>query len=136
MTFFSPVERAYLEGTREFTMAQQRYIRCRLRKKLRIMGEDLASCNNNNNNNNNITVEAALQPGCNGPHNLLPLEVVQLTERGFMSDDYDNDNVSRSPRWDLNPRPKVFALHSPSFCSSPTSILSKSAGLRNLRSTS
>ncbi len=59
--------------------------------------------------------------------------VAQLTERGFMSDDYDNDYVSRSPRWDLNPRPKVFALHSLSFSSSPTSILSESAGLRNLR---
>ncbi len=35
-----------------------------------------------------------------------------------MSDDYDTDNVSKSPRWDLNPRPKVFALHSSSFSSS------------------
>ena len=78
MTFFSPVERAYLEGTKEFTKAQQRYVRCRLSKKLRIMGEDVASCNNNNNN----TVAAALQPGCNGPHTLLPLEVAQLTEQG------------------------------------------------------
>lgn len=42
-----------------------------------------------------------------------------------MSDDYDNDYVSRSPRWDLNPRPKVFALHSLSFSSSPPSILSE-----------
>ncbi len=124
MTFLSPVERAYLDGTREFTKAQQRYIRCTLRKKLRLMDEDIARCD---------TVAAALQPGCNGSHNLLPLEVADLTERGFMSDDYDNDNVSRSPRWDLNPRPKVFALHSPSFFSSPTSILSESAGLRNLR---
>jgi hypothetical protein len=64
----SPVEQAYLNGTREFTKSQQRYIRCRLRKKLRVMGEDIASCNN--------TVAAALQPGCNGPKNLLTADIV------------------------------------------------------------
>jgi hypothetical protein len=39
----SPVEQAYLSGTREFTKAQQRYIRCRLRKKLRLL--DAKGCN-------------------------------------------------------------------------------------------
>ena len=37
------VENEYLEGTRQFTKAQQRYIRCRLRKKLRLLNEE--SCN-------------------------------------------------------------------------------------------
>jgi hypothetical protein len=39
----SPVEQAYLSGTREFTKVQQRYIRCRLRKKLRLL--DAKGCN-------------------------------------------------------------------------------------------
>jgi hypothetical protein len=33
------VEKEYLDGTRQFTKAQQRYIRCRLRKKLRLLNE-------------------------------------------------------------------------------------------------
>jgi hypothetical protein len=37
------VEKEYLDGTRELTKAQQRYIRCRLRKKLRLLNEQ--SCN-------------------------------------------------------------------------------------------
>ena len=43
MRVLSPVEQAYLNGTREFTKAQQRYIRCRLKKKLRLL--DAQSCN-------------------------------------------------------------------------------------------
>jgi hypothetical protein len=35
----SPVEQSYLNGTRQFTKAQQRYIRYRLRKKLRAIDE-------------------------------------------------------------------------------------------------
>jgi hypothetical protein len=35
----SPVEQTYLNGTREFTKTQQRYIRYRLRKKLRLADE-------------------------------------------------------------------------------------------------
>ena len=37
------VEKEYLDGTRQLTKAQQRYIRCRLRKKLRLLNEQ--SCN-------------------------------------------------------------------------------------------
>ena len=37
------VEKEYLDGSRELTKAQQRYIRCRLRKKLRLLNEE--SCN-------------------------------------------------------------------------------------------
>jgi hypothetical protein len=40
MTFLSPVEQAYLNGTRDFTKAQRRYIRCRLKKKLRLLEEE------------------------------------------------------------------------------------------------
>jgi hypothetical protein len=43
MTFLSPVEQAYLNDTREFTKAQQRYIRYRLNRKLRLLGEELQS---------------------------------------------------------------------------------------------
>jgi hypothetical protein len=37
------VEKEYLDGSRQFTKAQQRYIRCRLGKKLRLLNEQ--SCN-------------------------------------------------------------------------------------------
>src|SRR5687767_13808845 len=37
------VEKEYLDGSRQFTKSQQRYIRCRLRKKLRLLNEE--SCN-------------------------------------------------------------------------------------------
>ena len=37
------MERAYLNGTRDFTKAQRRYIKCRLKKKLRLLNEE--SCN-------------------------------------------------------------------------------------------
>jgi hypothetical protein len=43
----SETEQAYLNGTRAFTKAQQRYIRCRLKKKLRLVDEQ--SCNGPNN---------------------------------------------------------------------------------------
>ena len=33
------VEKEFLDGSRQFTQAQQRYIRCRLRKKLRLLNE-------------------------------------------------------------------------------------------------
>jgi hypothetical protein len=41
--FLSPVEQAYLNGTRQFTKPQQRYIRYRLNKKLRLLSEELTS---------------------------------------------------------------------------------------------
>ena len=36
-------EKQYLDGSRQFTKAQQRYMRCRLRKKLRLLNDE--SCN-------------------------------------------------------------------------------------------
>jgi hypothetical protein len=39
MRLLSPVEQAYLNGTREFTKPQIRYIKCRLKKKLRHLDE-------------------------------------------------------------------------------------------------
>jgi hypothetical protein len=39
----SPVEQAYLSGTREFTKPQIRYIKCRLKKKLQRLDEQ--GCN-------------------------------------------------------------------------------------------
>ena len=35
---FSPAEQAYLNGTREFTKAQQRYVKCRIKRKLQRCG--------------------------------------------------------------------------------------------------
>ncbi len=39
MRLLSPIEEAYLNGTKDFTKAQQRYIRYRLKKKLRLLEE-------------------------------------------------------------------------------------------------
>src|SRR5215210_364062 len=39
MRVLNPVEEAYLSGTRDFTKAQQRYIRYRLKKKLMLLDE-------------------------------------------------------------------------------------------------
>ena len=47
------VEKDYLDGTRQFTKAQQRYIRCRLRKKLRLINEE------------SYNIAAALSERCN-----------------------------------------------------------------------
>jgi hypothetical protein len=43
LALLTKVERDYLSGQREFTEPQQRYIRCRLRKKIRMLGDDLIS---------------------------------------------------------------------------------------------
>jgi hypothetical protein len=58
MTFLSPTEQQFLNGSRQFTKAQQRYIRCRLKKKLRLLNEESRKA------------AAALQPRCNGTNNL------------------------------------------------------------------
>jgi len=55
MKLLTPTEQAYLNNTQEFTNAQKRYIRCRLKKKLRLLGEELHSCN----------VAANERAGCN-----------------------------------------------------------------------
>jgi hypothetical protein len=60
MTFLSSTEQQFLNGSRQFTKAQQRYIRCRLKKKLRLLDEESRNA------------AAALQRRCNGPNNLLP----------------------------------------------------------------
>jgi hypothetical protein len=54
--------------------------------------------------------------------------VAQLAERGFVPSDTENmNNENKSPRWDLNPRPKVFAP------AGYINIIPPSGGLRNLR---
>ena len=54
--------------------------------------------------------------------------VAQLAERGFAYN-HQHENENKSPRWDLNPRPKVFA---PAL----ENIVPQSEELRNLRSAS
>jgi len=65
-------ERDYLNGTREFTKPQQRYIRCRLKKKLRLLGDELQHIG--------IPIGSSVAAntsgvaaGCNGPENGLAL---------------------------------------------------------------
>ena len=43
MVFLSPSEQNYLSNNEQFSKAKQRYIRYRLNRKLRLLGEDLTS---------------------------------------------------------------------------------------------
>ena len=67
------VEKEYLDGTRQFTKTQQRYIRCRLRKKLRLLNE--VSCN----------VAAALSERSNAA---AILDLVSYNEKGAGSGNF------------------------------------------------
>ena len=109
--FLSPTEQAYLNGTREFTKAQQRYIRCRIRKKLKLLNEELRSC----------SVAADERAGCNAAAAASRFPrfdsalVAQLAERGFVAvsstavaDTENTERITESPRRDLNARPKVY----------------------------
>ena len=91
----------YLTANSEVSGGYSRVIKCRLQKKLEVfVNQELP-----------VLIEKGyldVTKFSNVTENRNAL-VAQLAERGFMSDDYDNDNVSRSPRWDLNPRPKVSA---------------------------
>lgn len=55
LPLITPVEEAFLNNTRHFTNAQKRYIRCRLKKKLRLLEQQLNSRN----------VALAERSGCN-----------------------------------------------------------------------
>jgi hypothetical protein len=103
MRLLSPLEEAYLNCTGVFTETQQRYICYRLKKKLRLLDEsrDAAAArllrrSRVDNNDNNSGLVAA-----------------QLAERSFADTIIGNYNENKSPRWDLNPRPKVFAPTTP-----------------------
>ena len=91
----------YLTANSEVSGGYSRVIKCRLQKKLEVfVNQELP-----------VLIEKGyldVTKFSNVTENRNAL-VAQLAERGFMSDDYDNDNVSRSPRWDLNPQPKVSA---------------------------
>ena len=68
MNLLSPSEKALLDGNHNFTTAKQRYLRYRIRRKLRLLDEQSRSA------------AAALQLRCNGPNNLL---LKQAGPRGF-----------------------------------------------------
>ncbi len=103
--FLSPVEQAYLSGTREFTKPQIRYIRCRLKKKLRLLDEELKLSGILNSSSSGVAANTSgsVAASCNGLENLPP-PVAQPAERRLML-----ENETSSPRRDLNARPKVFA---------------------------
>jgi hypothetical protein len=120
LSLLSKNEIAYLTGSKEFTVNQRKNIKYYLKKKVAKL-RDVA--------------------------NFLDLDydsiaralVAQPAERGFVSsasggntnnESENNDEiVITSPRWDLNPRPKVFA---PAL----ENIVPQSEELRNLRSAS
>ena len=99
--FLSKAELDYLTAKQEFNDGYIRVIKSRLQKKVEdFVNQELPLLVENG--YLNVTQFRNVTENSNAL-------VAQLAERGFMSDDYDNDNVSRSPRWDLNPRPKVSA---------------------------
>jgi hypothetical protein len=88
------VEKEYLDGTRQFTKAQQRYIRCRLRKKLRLLNEE--SCN----------VAAALSERCNAAE-MLDLRNCNKSSAGsgnFVLSSFSDTPKQRSEDRISNPR--------------------------------
>ena len=99
MRVLSPTEKAFLEGSRQFTKAQQRYIRCRLNKKLRLINEE------------SQIAAAALQRSSNtGYGNGLALVAQPGREKVvvFEKRDENSSDNNISPRRDLNARPKVY----------------------------
>jgi hypothetical protein len=102
MTLLTPVEQAYMNGTRQFTKAQQRYIRCRLKRKLRLVGEELASFGIPNDSCN--AAAARLQRLDNNNNNKS-----LVAQPGRARFDNSVNNEIKSPRRDLNARPKVSA---------------------------
>ena len=78
MSFLTQGERDFLSGQREFTKPQQRYIRCRLKKKLRLLDTELQSLRGGG---KAVEIQTPLESvaancsgvaaGCNGSENLL-----------------------------------------------------------------
>jgi hypothetical protein len=101
MRVLSPVEEAYLSGTRDFTKAKQRYIRYRLKKKLRLLYESRDATaagllRRLDNDNDSLVVGQPGRANGNSSNNII-------------------DNESSSPSRDLDPGPKVSASLPPSF---------------------
>ena len=67
MVFLSPSEQNYLSNNEQFSKAKQRYIRYRLNRNLRLLGEDLTS----GGISQDIAVAASAVSVANGPHMLL-----------------------------------------------------------------
>jgi hypothetical protein len=100
--FLSKAELDYLTAKQEFNDSYTRVIKSRLQKKLTVfVNQELP-----------ILVEKGYLDvtefgNVTENHNAL---VAQLAERGFAYNCQNEiDNENKSPRWDLNPRPKVSA---------------------------
>ncbi len=85
---FSPVEQAYLSNTKQFTKAQQRYIRYRLKKKLRLIDESRDAA-------------AAMLLRLDNTTSLVAQPVREKK-------DIEIEAKDTSPSRDLNPGPKVY----------------------------
>jgi hypothetical protein len=83
----SPVEQAYLQDREQFSKVKQRYVRYRLRKKLRSLGQELGGIDNNV-----ISVES-----CAAAANRDAL----VAQPGRAKANNNDDN-EKSPRWDLD----------------------------------
>ena len=108
------VEKEYLDGTRQFTKTQQRYIRCRLRKKLRLLNE--VSCN----------VAAALSERSNAA---AILDLVSYNEKGAGSGNFAFPS-RREAREDNISNPRVLsdmglAIPRPTRLGDPRSVESR-----------
>ncbi|MDQ4066577.1 MAG: hypothetical protein M3114_03205 [Thermoproteota archaeon] len=85
----TPTEQAYLfDNTKDFTNAQQRYIRCRLKKKLRLLGEQLQRCN----------VAANERAGCNALNQPVPPSQSVAT-RDFYAPWSGREQCEQNPCW-------------------------------------
>ena len=112
LSLLSKNEIAYLTGSKDFTVNQRQNIKYHLKQKVAKIRDEVASFRDLDS-----IEDKAL--------------VAQLAERGLVSTANGNDASSennKSPKWDLNPRPKVFASPSLEYYNIP-----RSEGLRNLR---
>ncbi len=84
-----------MDNPEQFNNRKQRYLRYRIRKKLTVAAQQQQQ-------------QQQLRRGDSSSG-----IVAQLAERGFAYNRQQNeiDSENESPRWDLNPRPKVSAFH-------------------------
>jgi hypothetical protein len=91
LVFLSPSEQNYLSNNEQFSKAKQRYIRYRLNRKLRLLGEDLTS----GGISQDIAAAAAAprQRSRDGPHML-------LSSIGGDNSVHESEKSNKRARWD------------------------------------
>ena len=103
--FLSKAERDYLLSVdRQKVDHDYVCVKSRLNKKLKVFADQELPLLLNKGCLSDIAEFRNIAENCDTPNGL----VAQLPERGF-AHNHQNESENKSPRWDLNPRPKVSA---------------------------